>query len=48
MTSQIQLEYLEELKKFTKLQDEVYIEVIRCKKVRTMRENSLSLFVIII
>ncbi len=32
ITSQIQLEYLEELKKFTKLQDEVYIEVIRCKK----------------
>ena len=50
MLSAIQLAYLEELKKFTRLQEEVDIEVIRCKKNKDyareqlafLRENKLN------
>lgn len=50
MLSQVQLEYLEELRRFTRLQDEVDIEVIRCKKnedyareqLAFIRENKLN------
>lgn len=50
MLSDIQREYLEELKKFTRLQEEVDVEVIRCKKsedyakeqLAFLRENNLN------
>lgn len=42
MLSQVQLEYLEELKRFTRLQEEVDIEVIRCKKSEDYAREQLA------